>query len=329
MKVALSPDLFAPPVQHALLVALIHHAIDDRHRIEVDETDPDVGAWVSQQAEGLREEIRIALEVSTQAEVLEPSHTVVEVTRVGTSDFERNPIRLHLDDARQFLERPFVVLLEDQVSDRGFLARLMTEEERRFFERREELGFIRIDHGGGVGPMTRRVTEESASPANRHRLWLLFDSDAMQPGQPSRDSERLRIASTAVPHYQLRRRYMESYLPHPALLAWAANQANRRIREERLAKFRAFVDLTDRQRHHYNMKGGFEGDAARIANSADSPGTLYDDVPDESRRTLATGFGVDIGDLYQSGVVTEADLRRDIGWDELRPVVLDLIARVR
>jgi len=266
------------------------------------------------------------LEVSAQAEVLEPSRTVVEVTRAAPSDFEHNPIRLHLDDARQFLERPFVVLLEDQVSDRGFLACMMTEEERRFFERREALGFIRVDHGGGVGPMTRRVTEEADSPANRHRLWLLFDSDAMQPGQPSRDSERLRIASALVPHHQLRRRYMESYLPHRALQAWAANQANRRVREDRLARFRAFVDLSERQRHHYNMKTGFDGDRDRTDNSA---GTVYDDVPDESRRTLATGFGGDIGDLYQSGLVTEGDLRRDTGWDELRPVVLDLIARVR
>jgi hypothetical protein len=329
VKVVLSPDLFATPIQNTLLIALINHAIEDRHRIEVDDAHPDVTAWVSQQAEGLREEVTIALEVSAQAEVLEPSHTVVEVTRAGASDFERSPIRLHLNDARQFLERPFVVLLEDQVSDRGFLARMMTEEELRFFARREELGFIRIDHGGGVGPMTRRVTDESVSPANRHRLWLLFDSDAMQPGQPSRDSERLRIASAQVPHHQLRRRYMESYLPHSALQAWAGNQARQDIRRERLAKFRAFVGLRGPQRHHYNMKDGFEGDVARIANSADSPGALYDDVPDALRRTLATGFGADVGDLYQSGVVTEADLRRDNGWDEMRPVVLDLIARVR
>lgn len=326
MKVVLSPDLFAPPVQSALLVTLINHALDDRHRIEIDDDHPDVDAWVTQQAEGLREEIRVALEVSAQAEVLEPSHTVVEVTRMGASDFVRNPIRLHLEDARQFLESPFVVLLEDQVSDRGFLARVMSEEERQFFDRRVAAGFIRIDHGGGVGPMTRRIAEESAAPANRHRLWLLFDSDAMQPGQPSRDSERLRLASTRVPHYQLRRRYIESYLPHPALQAWAANQANRRIREERLARFRAFVDISEPQRHHYNMKTGFDGDQGRTDNSA---GTLYDDVPEESRRTLAAGFGADIGDLFQNGAVTEADLRRDTGWDELRPVVLDLIARAR
>jgi hypothetical protein len=329
VKVVLRPDVFAPPVQNALLVTLISHAIDDRHRVEFDESHPHVEAWVSQQAEGLREEIRVALEVSAQAEVLEPSHTVVEVTCASASDFEDSPIRLHLNDARQFLERPLVVLLEDQVSDRGFLARMMTDEERRFFDRRAALGFIRIDHGGGLGSMTRRVTQDAASPATRHRLWLMFDSDAMQPGQPSRDAERLRIASARVAHYQLGRRYMESYLPRPALMAWAANQANRRVREERLAKVRAFVDLSEDQRHYYNMKEGFAGDVARIANSADSPGTLYDDVPDDSRRTLDAGFGSDIGDLYQQGVVTEADLRRDTGWDELRPVVLDLIARMR
>jgi hypothetical protein len=115
VKVILNVDVFATPVQNARLVALILYAIDDRHRIEFDLTHPDVLGWVKGQAPGLQEEVALALEVSTQAEAREPAHTVVEVTRTGATDFDRNPIRLNVDEAQRFLERPFVVLLEDQL----------------------------------------------------------------------------------------------------------------------------------------------------------------------------------------------------------------------
>jgi hypothetical protein len=326
VKIILLPDLFSHPAQHVLLVALISHALEERHRLDFDRQHPAVAAWLNQQGSGLREDIDLALDASAHDETREPSHTVVEVTRLATSDFERTPIRLHLADAQQFLGEPFVVLLEDQVSDRGFLTRMMSDEERRFFDQRVQRGFVRIDHGGGLGSMTRRVAAQATNAADRHRLWVLFDSDAMQPGQPSRQSEALRDAAGPLLHHQLRRRYMESYLPRQALHAWAANEPNSRVRDERLARFRSFVGLTEQQRHHYNMKHGFRGDADRADGSA---GTLYDDVSEESRRTLGSGFGSDIGDLFQSGEVSELDLRRDTGWEEMRPVVRELLARVR
>jgi hypothetical protein len=326
VKVILNADLFVAPVQSALLITMVNHALHERHRVEFDRQHPDVAAWVGQQAPGLRDEIEFALDASAQLEVLEPARTVVEVTRAQATDFRHAPIRLHLDDARRFLERPLVVLLEDQVSDRGFLLRMMSDEERRFFERCVDAGFVRIDHGGGVGAMTRRVAEESRDAANWHRLWVLFDSDAMQPGQPNRSSEALRVAAMHLPHHQLQRRYTESYLPRQALHAWAANQSSNRVRQERLARFRAFVDMSEPQRYCYNMKTGFDGDADRTDDSA---GTLYDDVSEDARRVLAAGFGNDIGALFRGDSVTEADLRRDTGWAELRPAVRELIERVR
>jgi hypothetical protein len=44
---------------------------------------------------------------------------------------------------------------------------------------------------------------------------------------------------------------------------------------------------------------------------------------------LAKGFDGDIGDLFRSDYVAEMDLRRDAGWEEMRPAVRDLIERVR
>lgn len=326
MRVTLDPDLFVPPTQHTLLVALLRYPLEDRHRVDVDTRDHAVAAWLTMQPNGVREELELALEVSAQAEALEPSHTAVQIVRAGPSDFLTTPLRVCLDDARRFLDSPFEILLEDARSDRAFLERMLTIEERRFLAARIRAGFVRVAHGGGIPSITRRLTEEAAVPENRHKLWALFDSDAMMPGVPSNASEALRAACRNLPHHQLRRRYIESYLTHQALHGWAAAPPRRGVRDERLVRFRAFIAMTDDQRHHYNMKRGFDGDRGRTDASA---GDLYADVSLEVSRALASGFGEDIGDLFAGESVTEADLRRDTGWAELRPVLTDLLARIR
>ncbi len=326
MKVTLLPELFEPPVRHSLLITFLNYPLEDRHRIELDTTHASVAAWLSSQAPGLQEQIEFALELSTQAEALEPSHTIVHVTR-GPTNLESAPPHVHIGEARRFLDSPFVILVEDSHSDRAFLQRMMTDEERRFLQQRIDAGFVRVDHGGGTGPMRRRVRDEVLVPASRHTLWVLFDSDAMQPGAPSTASEALHAACGPVAHHQLRRRYAESYLTLQALHGWAASVAKRSEREERLQCFRAFAEMEDDQRYHYNMKEGFAKDARRTDATA---GTLYRNVSDHDRRALEHGFGEDIGELFAGDSVTEADLRRDTsGWMELRPVLVDLLARIR
>jgi hypothetical protein len=286
-----------------------------------------VVAWLAAQSRELRDEIELALELSAQAEALEPSHAAVEVVCTAPSDYLATPLRVSLYDAQRFLESPFVILLEDERSDRAFLERMMTVEERRFFERRMQAGFVRVDHGGGVESMTRRITHEAAVSEMRHQRWVLFDSDAMRPRAPSVASDALRRACRDITHHQLRRRYVESYLPHKALHGWASGQPRREVREERLARFRTFVAMTDDQRHHYNMKRGFEADAKRTDATA---GDLYASVSQAARQVLAHGFDSDIAELFAGESVTEADLRRDTaGWSELRPVIAGLLARMR
>lgn len=323
----LLPELFEPPVQHTLLVALLRYPLDERHRVDVDVTHPAVAGWLAAQAAGIREEVEQALEYSALAEALEPSYTAVDVVRAAPSDYLANPVRVCLDDARRFLDSPFEILLEDARSDRAFLERMLTSEERRFFASRIQAGFVRVEHGGGVESMTKRVTQEAVNPANQHKLWVLFDSDAMQPGTPSTASKALRAACRDVAHHQLRRRYAESYLPHQALHGWATALPRRSAREGRLERCRAFVAMTDDQRHHYNMKHGFNGDADRTDATA---GDLYAGVSPEARRALAHGFGVDIAELFAGESVTEAHLRDDrTGWAELRPVLTELLARIK
>lgn len=326
MRAHLAAELFDLPVSHALLVTFFRYALDGRHRIEVDLSQPAVGAWLQQQSAALREEIELAIDASAEAEALEPSLTVVEIGRFASSDLMSTPIRLKVEDARTFLETTFSLLVEDAISDRDFLMKMLTTEERAALQERMRLGYVDFEHGGGLDNMRRRVMDRQGDPSIRHTLWVLFDSDAMQPGMPSKQSEALRAACAEVPHYQLSRRYMESYLPARALHAWASEGHNRAERKSRFSILGAYLSMRDEQRHHYNMKHGFVRDESRTDASA---GTLYDDLPKETKAVLRDGFDSQIGRLFGGENVTEADLRRDSGWSELRPVVRRLLAQLR
>jgi hypothetical protein len=325
VRVQLDTSLFEPPVQDASLVSFFNYALDERHRVEADLAHPAASAWLAEQSRGLQEEIRLAVDASVEAEAREPAHTRVIVGRFAATDFASRPTRIRLEDAGAFLEAPVSLLLEDQSTDRAFLLTMLTLEERRSLEKQAGRGYVRVDHGGGLGSMRTQVIERRQNPMTPHRLWVLFDSEALRPNTPSAQSEALRTACGDVPYYQLSRRQIESYIPGAALNAWASD-VKRAAQRRRRAVLNAFLSMRAEQRHHFNLKAGFARDAQRMDATA---GDLYDDVPDGDKARLANGFGAQISSLFQTGHVTEGDLRRDSGWTELRPVVQTLFAFLR
>ena len=325
MRIHLDLTLFEPPVQTASLVSFFNYALDGRHRIEAELQHPTIAAWLGLQAPGLQEEIRLAIDASAQAEALEPAHTGVIVGRFDVSDFSGSPLRVRLQEAATFLEMPLALLLEDRIADRAFLLSMLTPEERRSFEEKAQKGYVRVDHGGGLESMRTHVIERREVLAARHRLWVLFDSDALRPNEPSAPSEALKNECNRFPHYRLLRRQIENYIPGNALGAWALGVKNGSAKKRRLSVLTAYFRMKTPQRHHFNVKGGFARDAQRTDANA---GDLYDDVSPADKVQLANGFGTRVGALFEDQV-TEQDLRRDSGWTELRPVVEGLFARLR
>ena len=155
-----------------------------------------------------------------------------------------------------------------------------------------------------------------------------FCSIAIPFGQGNRASSPRRSGTPAQasPTTNLFRRNIESYIPGPALNAWAYVGTGRTARRRRGPIVDAFCRLGETQRHHFNLKGGFAADATRTDANA---GDLYDGVAESDRMTLSSGFGSHIGDLFQTGRVAEQDLRQDSGWSEMRSVVNRLISLMR
>jgi hypothetical protein len=115
----------------------------------------------------------------------------------------------------------------------------------------------------------------------------------------------------------LRRRAIENYLPIAALDRWARGHDG----HERAVA--ALSRLTDAQRHHFNMKEGFDRDAPHAART----GGLYDAVPPRVRERLRSGFGSDIAKLFMRSVKVE-DADSDAR-SEVNAFLTEVLARMR
>lgn len=209
---------------------------------------------------------------------------------------------------------------------------MCTPQQRDFLREHAQAGFVEFENGNGLESMDERADSLGNDPHAPLLHYFHFDSDALQVQQPSAQSERLRktCERRSLPHHQLRRRFIENYLPLNAVRGWAYGGPGREVRKQRGAKFQAFARLKPEQRHYYNVKHGFRDDARRIAQG-ETPGALFADVSEADRRALEHGLDRKLAELYSppGQDVTEPDLRTDGGWAELNPVVSDIIARIR
>lgn len=340
MRVLIETQLFTPPQATVELIQLFLLGVGGRHRIQVeDDSSPELKTWLRSLGLDLEEACWEAINIGYELDSREPSQIEVRVARLTAPDFSRTIPRLPPANALRLLSRSFRVIAESDLNDRSFLLCMCTKEQRDFLLRHEKEGFLEFENGGGLSRMYERALELGTgplAPANIRLTWFLFDSDALQPppaGTPSGQSNKLKDAceQTGLAHYQLRRRFIESYLPLRALAGWAALAPNREAREQRRLRSEAFARLKrPEQRHHFNLKKGFVGDRKRI-DAGETEGGLFDDVSEEDRAALNHGLGQDLAGLYDppSQKVTDVDLAHDGGWAEMSPVISALIARIR
>lgn len=266
MIVIIEDEVFASPrTDHLALLSLFQLGFEGRHRLQTDplyssETDHALNLWLTALAPALREPIVLALESGLEADASDiPSDLAIRIGIVQQPYWNIVPPRLPLSLALPLLQRPLRLLLENRHYDGAFLKTVALPPWRERYLRLLDAGWIALDHGGGLSDMQTRAGSVHYEEAMR--LWALFDSDAREPGYPSSQSETFRTScdKAKVAHHQLRRRYIESYLPVQALLAWA-NLSSKAIRKARRQTAEAFASMQEIQRHHYNMKGGFQKD---------------------------------------------------------------------
>jgi hypothetical protein len=194
----------------------------------------------------------------------------VRVEAWEASDRASDIPRLTLEDAYQLLRRPLKILVEDRISDGAFIRHVCRHARSKLLREHLERAFAQefavFEHEGGNSSMIRFVENADGEEWLPWRLFILFDSDAKEPGAPSEQAERLResCGTSGVSYHQLARRMIENYLPPQALGGWVSEQPTNIKAEARRVKDIFAGELGAEQRAHYHLKKGLSADADSI-----------------------------------------------------------------
>lgn len=233
--------------------------------------------------------------------------------------------RVDLVDAVRLAWSPLWLVLENGRNDLNFLRHVLPRHDRVWLDRQIERGQIEVPPGGGTGEIEAFLEDLVTAPAEGQqlasarptrvramRVWVMFDRDVdpKDVTQPSTTSERIHklCVQGELPHCQLGRRTMESYLPLEALERWAKRGKDAE-REAKKRFVRAFRRLTSQQQRTYSWKEGLRKDASASARKESKAGAelpaeslppLFQKLSHNDRVTLTPGFGKKIGELWNS-----------------------------
>ncbi|MFO0611887.1 MAG: hypothetical protein U0414_04815 [Polyangiaceae bacterium] len=212
------------------LLALTAFGFSGRHRVLPD----DIVVWTRWQQKlptALADEIHLAWEESSRRDELGTRSERLRVVPASKGDFTSTPLELAAREALTLLGRPLRVLLENGRNDRAFLL-AFAGASRTLLEGAEREGWLVFENAGGIGELKVRV-EASIDDALRevYRTMYLCDSDALEPGQLSKEAGEVHdaLAALGVRYAQnashfgvvLARRAAENYAPPADVVAWA------------------------------------------------------------------------------------------------------------
>ncbi len=320
MRVVLASSLFSEDVQreHPLLLFGIFNASMQReHSVTIPaEEEPLFEAWCAEQTPSQRASVEVVIKRSLQVESRETVDSEV-VACGGATDWSASPPQVGPADILSLLYQPLTILVEHEVNDAWFLRAMVFPLEGEKFRRCLESKWIEFGHGGGSDMVS--LIEKMKDSQKAHRTFAVFDSDALAPALPSKESDRkVKSCSKAkVKHHRLRRRAIENYLPPDEL-----DRVHSRLRAstETRAALDAFRELSPAQRAHFNLKAGFSGDKRRLARQQiPEVEALFAGLDPSARKALQNGFGEDVGRHFRDGI-SEAARRRDGQAEEMEPL---------
>lgn len=303
MRVVVNDVIFS--VQDSDHDASLHELVlscrGGRHQIEVvPQPAPLCHHWLSKHAGRVADYYQYIFDSSLR-----------ELATSTTKSFVRIP-DASLSDALCLLKAPLSILVENERNDGAFLRAVLRGPREREWKTALDQRWLVFDNGGGMQEMGRRIQASSPDP---RRTYVVYDSDARRPSEPSPEARRLaRLCDAAnLSNHVLKRRERENYLPSEALQLWVEeSKHNTKSLRRLLSQFRR---LTDEQRHHFNMRRGLKGDGD------DAP--LFQGLDNFIQQALQAGFGDRVGQMYDRPEDLHESWLIDDGQGEEMQMVLD------
>jgi hypothetical protein len=174
------------------------------------------------------------------------------------SFWDAAPPRLTLDDALMLAEVPLRIIVENKRNDGAFVGHIISTPRRAAFERAQNRGWLRFEHGGG-NDILGYAESLADHPNEVIRSWALLDSDASAKNKPSDEAGARRDAlkKVNVDVRLLERRAIENYLPPRVVFDWAKlPSGSGKIQERRRRRTAAekFEKLPVAQKHYGKLK---------------------------------------------------------------------------
>lgn len=317
MRVIVTDAVFDGAVPQPLLFRLLGFAYEDRHRVIV-QRGPAFQRWRESLSEDAGERYDAALDTSEEVEAREPSDHEIWIGA--------GPVCVTIDDAIEVLERPFLVFVEDEESDRWFIEAVATPQHRDRLRRMYRRGWLSFRSQAGISRIERMIQQNLREhPDEGWRMFAVFDSDAPAANEPSRDARSARngCERTGVAFRMLARRAIENYLTRAALDAWAKSQPSGidELQAKIEVLYGTWFEERPERRHHFLMKKGFKEMSPRH--------TIYSTVPGMVEKKLKDGFGSNVAKAFATDEIREVDLRGEGAWDELSEMIEALVRRMR
>lgn len=325
MRVVLEDSVFEDRWLSDLMV-IMWLGVQGRHRVEV--RDPGGSRYVRWErglGEMTRNEWGAMLDLSASVEAHEPAYFAVALEDRVDVAWSQSPPRLPVAASVRYLMRPYRILLENNRNDRAFFRCVVPKRIREELDRRERLGGLEYEHGGGADQLPR-VEELDAQRGDALLYSVMFDSDGLRPSTRSNAATKLAQAceGRGIHHHVLARRMIENFVPSESLKRWA-------VRDRAAAPLvDVFQGMNLDQRAHYNLEGGFDGDLSR--HDRETVGDLYATLPTATRDKLARGFGKRIKSIYTSNKVAPEDFdgaAAERGIPEVRRFAEEVLERSR
>jgi len=315
VRVLVGSSVFDGTVEVPAVLRLVHFAYERRHRVLVRSREAYLRWSEAHVAPRSAEVYAQGLDWSEEVETRDPARYELSVEAVSVNGL------LDVQRAIERLERPFVLVVENDHSDRRFLEAVAPDECKdrlRELMRKSWLQCRARDGKRGIPKLIADGLSDTLGEAER--FYVVFDSDLEAPGLLRAENQKVREACEAlgVRHHMLARRTIENYLTRPALMGWVKRQEND------AAGHTARVDALygdwcaerPSRRHHYFMKRGLKNMAR---------GAQYEGIPHDLEQTLLAGFGNAVTEAFDVAPLRENDLRDEGSWDELSDLVRDVL----
>lgn len=175
MRIVADDQIFAGsahshPELHDLLLA----CRDGRHQLEVlPPAAPCLARWLTDHAGSIRDHYQEILDTSQRELAISARRVTVSIPKV--------PLRTALT----LVKTPLYVLVENERNDGAFLRAVLRGPRKQEWQAALSNRYLAFYNGGGMQEIEKRIQSNGAEAVEPLRTFVLFDSDARQPGEPS------------------------------------------------------------------------------------------------------------------------------------------------